>query len=83
MSSRVTICCDKCHKEIPTAKGFHLAADAWIGTMPFKPGDFCISCLAEMCGEKLMTPDDRRTLKALEEERWRRIDEERWAAKDW
>lgn len=30
-----------------------------------------------------MTPEKQRTLKALEEERWRRINEERRATKDW
>lgn len=51
--------------------------------MSFKPGDFCISCLAEMCGEKLMSPEDKRTLKAIEEEKWRLIDEERSRNHDW
>lgn len=83
MSSRVTICCDKCHKEIPTAKGFHLTADAGIGSTSFKPGDYCISCLAEMCGEKLMTKEVKQQVETWNEAKWREIDEERSRNHDW
>lgn len=83
MSNHTKTCCDICDKEIPAAVVIHFSPNVRIGSTSFKPGDYCISCLAEMCGEELMTPEKQRTLKALEEERWRRINEERRATKDW
>lgn len=83
MSLKFAVGCDRCHNEIPPTKGFHLTEMAWIGAKAFKPGDFCIFCLVKMCGEKLMTSEDARTLKDLEEERYRRIDDERNRNGDW
>lgn len=82
MARSIYFKCDKCGQQIASSKGF-ISFSGTIVDKELIEGDYCISCLVEMCNESLMSPEVKQMVKDLKEERARRIDEERRAARDW
>lgn len=81
---RITrFCCEICGTEIKPGKGFHLSGGSLIESVSIKPGEYCIACLAKMAGESLITQYEKEQIRMIEDDRARRIDQERRDAKDW